>query len=87
MAGPLADIFFAIAVLATAVAHWFILRSTVRGMRAGGASRRGVWEWVWAFLPALSLVVLFAFTWRAMHPNTITLHLPPGRTPVGVRSS
>jgi heme/copper-type cytochrome/quinol oxidase subunit 2 len=87
MAGPLADAFFVIAVLATVVAHWFILRSTVRGMRIGGSARRGVWEWVWAFLPAISLVVLFAFTWRAMHPSTITLRLPSDRPPVGVRSS
>jgi hypothetical protein len=86
MAGPLADLFFFAAVLATAVSHWFILRSTVRGMRAGGAAR-GAWEWVWAFLPALALVVLFAFTWRAMHPASLTFRLPGDRPPVGVRSS
>lgn len=85
MAGPLADLFFVVAVLATVVAHWFILRSTVRGMRAGGAAR-GAWEWVWAFLPALSLVVLFAFTWRTMHPTSLTFRLPANGPPVGVRS-
>lgn len=87
MAGPLADIFFAVAVLATVVAHWFILRSTLRGMRAGGAERRGVWEWIWAGLPALALVVLFVFTWRTMHPDSITFRLPADRPPAGMRSS
>lgn len=85
MAGPLADLFFGAAVLATVVAHWFILRSTVRGMRSGTAAR-GAWEWVWAFLPALSLVVLFAFTWRTMHPTSLTIQLPANGPPVGVRS-
>jgi hypothetical protein len=38
VSGPLATAFFWIAVVATAVAHAFILRSTIRGMREGAAS-------------------------------------------------
>jgi heme/copper-type cytochrome/quinol oxidase subunit 2 len=84
MAGPLADIFFWLAVLATAVAHVFILRSTYRGARASSPRHTGAWEWVWALLPAAGLVVLFAFTWRAMHPGSLTLIWPGDRPPTGV---
>ena len=86
MAGPLADAFFRRGRRARRSQHWFILRSTVRGMRAAARRRRARVEWVWAFLPALALVVLFAFTWRTMHPDSLTFRLPDGR-PAGVRSS
>lgn len=87
MAGPLADIFFWIAVAATAVAHYFILRSTIRGMRADAARQRRIWEWTWAVLPALSLAALFVWTWHTMHPDSITLLLPANRlAPGGVTS-
>jgi heme/copper-type cytochrome/quinol oxidase subunit 2 len=87
MAGPLADIFFWVAVAATAIAHYFILRSTIRGMRADTVRRRSFWEWTWAVLPALSLVVLFVWTWHAMHPESMTFFLPATRVPPGGVSS
>jgi hypothetical protein len=74
---------FWILVAATAVAHVFILRSTVRGMRAGDPRARGAWEWIWAFLPAAALVVLFVWTWHVMHPETISVTLPEHRLPPG----
>jgi len=81
MAGPLALGFFWLAVALIAVSHVFILRSTVRAMRSTpvGSSARGVWEWVWAFLPALSLVVLLWFTWQALNPTTFQVTLPADR--------
>jgi heme/copper-type cytochrome/quinol oxidase subunit 2 len=82
MAGPLADALFWIAVVATAIAHAFILRSTIRGMRAAGAGR-SFWEWTWAVLPAISLVILFLFTWRAMHPGSMNFLFPGNRIPIG----
>jgi heme/copper-type cytochrome/quinol oxidase subunit 2 len=81
MAGPLADIAFWIAVMATAVAHAFILRSTLRSARVAGANR--VWERVWAVLPALGVALLFVFTWRAMHPGSLTILMPANRVPPG----
>ncbi|HYV99508.1 MAG TPA: hypothetical protein VE967_18770 [Gemmatimonadaceae bacterium] len=82
MSGPLADIFFFVAVAAVLVAHGFILRSTIRGMRADARSRRFS-EWVWAFLPALSLLALFVWTWRTMHPDSLHFILPGNRLPPG----
>ena len=87
MAGPLADIFFAIAVLATIIAHGYILRSTIRGMRLGQRGARGAWEWVWAFLPAVALAVLFVFTWSTMHPSSITIRVPANRPVQGIGPS
>lgn len=83
MAGPIADSLFWLLVVATAVAQVFILRSTIRGMRAADARARGFWEWVWALLPAASLVVLFVWTWQTMHPETISVTLPEQRLPPG----
>jgi len=77
VAGPLADTLFWIAVAAMIVAHWFVFRSTVRGMRAGGRRARGFWEWVWALLPTFALALLLIFTWREMHPGAMTFELPP----------
>jgi heme/copper-type cytochrome/quinol oxidase subunit 2 len=68
MPSPYSDILFWTAVAATAVAQIFILRSTARGMRGPAARGRAGLEWMWAMLPAVSLVVLFVWTWRTMHP-------------------
>ncbi len=78
MAGPLALAFFWVAVVLVGVSHAFILRSTLRAMRlasAGGASR-GIWEWVWAVLPALCVALLLWATWRTMNPTTFQVTLP-----------
>lgn len=80
MAGPLADILFFAAVLAAVVAHGFILRSTARALRAS-AGPISYMEWVWAVLPAIAVAVLFVFTWRAMHPSTLTFTVPTGGPP------
>ena len=86
MAGPLADALFWIAVVATAIAHGYILRSTSRGMRTAGTAR-SFWEWTWAILPAISLLVLFLFTWRAMHPDSMSFLFPANRAPFGALST
>jgi heme/copper-type cytochrome/quinol oxidase subunit 2 len=68
MAAPYSDILFLAAVVAIAIAQIFIFRSTARGIRtAVGRGRVGL-EWMWAILPAVSLVILFVWTWRTMHP-------------------
>lgn len=82
MAGPFADTLFVILVVATTIAHAFVLRSTVRGMRADPRAR-GVWEWIWALLPAAALAVLFVWTWAEMHPGSISITLPADRLPPG----
>jgi hypothetical protein len=78
----LADAVFWIAVVACVVAQAAILRSVLAAKAperasfpglAGGplpvvrASPRAV-EIFWAVLPAVALVALLAFTWRALHP-------------------
>jgi len=78
MAGPFALAFFWLAAISTVVANLFIIRGTVRAMRRApvGSAGRGFWEWVWVFLPALCLVLLFWATWQAMHPTTFSVTLP-----------
>ena len=83
MAGPLADALFWIAVAATAMAHARIFRSTLRGMRSAPATVRPFWEWTWAVLPALSLVVLLVWTWRTMHPASFSFEVPDTHGPPG----
>lgn len=64
-----ADILFWAAVVAVAVAQFFILRSTVRGMRTTTRPGSPFWEWTWAILPAFALVALFVWTFRTIHPE------------------
>ncbi len=75
MATQLAEILFAVIALAIAVSQAFILRSTARGMRHAGAAgmsgRHVAREWTYAIVPALALVALLVFSWRAMHPDVI----------------
>jgi hypothetical protein len=52
-------------------------------MRAADPRARGFWEWVWALLPAVGLVILFVWTWNVMHPDTINATLPEQRLPPG----
>lgn len=79
MAGPLASALFWVAAVAALVAHLFILRSTVRGIRALPAGSHTGWEWAWAVLPLMALLVLLVATWVEMHPSTLTFPLPAGR--------
>jgi heme/copper-type cytochrome/quinol oxidase subunit 2 len=71
-----ADGLFWLSVACCLIAQLFIIRS-VRGARyvpapASGLPRRhGMLEMIWAVLPAVGLVVLLVFTWRA-------IHAPPG---------
>jgi heme/copper-type cytochrome/quinol oxidase subunit 2 len=69
MSAPFSDILFWTAIIAVVIAQIFILRSTARGMRGPAARGRTALEWMWAILPAISLVVLFVWTWRTMHPS------------------
>ena len=62
---------FWLSVACCAVAQIFIIRSVQQGRTrveapvVASRSRYGV-ELAWAILPGLALVVLFAFTWRAV---------------------
>ncbi len=73
MAGAFADALFCTAATAVAVMQWLILRSTWRGMHRGIARGNTVREWIFAIGPAVALAVLLVFTWRAMHPATISV--------------
>ena len=71
----LTDGLFWLAVACCAIAQFFIIRS-IRGTRhvpeptAGVPRSRDALELFWAVLPAIGLIVLFLFTWRAIHPDT-----------------
>jgi heme/copper-type cytochrome/quinol oxidase subunit 2 len=85
LASP-ADAIFWIAVACCSVAQAAIIRSvlisqsrTVAGVASAASevaspasSGRRVAELAWAVLPGVALVVLFLFTWRAMHDIHIT---------------
>ena len=80
MATQLADILFVLIATAIAVSQVVILRSTARGMRhaaghADAGRNRGTahaaLEWSYAIVPAVGLVFLLLFTWRAMHPAAV----------------
>jgi heme/copper-type cytochrome/quinol oxidase subunit 2 len=63
---------FWLAALSSAAAQLMILRSavsTTRQTSMGGSwpTLRRALEIAWAGLPGVALVVLFLFTWRAMH--------------------
>jgi hypothetical protein len=66
MPAPYAEMLFWTAAVATGAAQVLILRSTFRVLRNAERTSRRAWEWVWAVLPAASLVVLFAWTWQTM---------------------
>ena len=71
MASRFLDIIFFVAVTAIVAAQVVILRSTRRGMRHAGITRGLGLEWTFALLPALTLILLLAASWRAMHATTI----------------
>lgn len=76
MATKLADILFVIIAVAIAMSQWFILRSTARGMRHEGTQRATAGpalEWTYAIVPAVALVFLLLFSWRAMHPAAVNV--------------
>jgi len=72
-------------VACCAVAQVFIIRS-VRGARyvpeptATVPHSRNAVEMLWAVLPAVGLIVLLAFTWRAIQSTSAARN--PGVTPV-----
>lgn len=80
MATQFAEILFVIIAVTIAVSQWLILRSTGRGMRHKEAQpsdgvQRGsagqALEWTYAIVPAAVLVLVLAFSWRAMHPTSV----------------
>lgn len=79
-----ADGLFWMSVACCAFAQYCILRS-VGGHRHAPTSmatlprQRGASEMVWAAVPAVGLIVLLIFTWRAMHPRPET---GASRTPI-----
>lgn len=68
------DGLFWLSAVCCAIAQVFIIRS-IRGTRhvpepsAHVPRSRDAVELVWAVLPAAGLIVLFLFTWRAIHPS------------------
>jgi heme/copper-type cytochrome/quinol oxidase subunit 2 len=93
VATQLGTILFFVIAAAIVVAQLFILRSTARGMRyaapaadgaRASASRNSSLEWAYAVVPAIALVVLLIFSWRAMHPSTMQLQgVVPGAPETG----
>ena len=73
MATTLADITFTVAVLLIVVAQGFIFRSTLRGMRNANVTGERFREWVYAVLPAITLVILLVVTWRTMHDGIVRI--------------
>jgi heme/copper-type cytochrome/quinol oxidase subunit 2 len=78
-----ADAIFWVAVACCVVAQVAIIRSAVisparptdSSTPTTGARRTG--EIAWAVLPGLALVVLFFYTWNAIHPAVVqTIGLP-----------
>jgi heme/copper-type cytochrome/quinol oxidase subunit 2 len=81
MPSALADAIFWVSVVICAVAQGAILRSVFGASAeaapaapAGVPRPRRVVEIVWAIVPAIALAVLFAFTWRAIHPVSGAAH-------------
>lgn len=75
-----ADGLFWMSVACCAFAQYCILRS-VGGARHAPTStatlprQRGSMEMVWAIVPALGLMLLLVFTWRAIHPRPVLADL------------
>lgn len=77
MPSPVLTVLFWLAVLAAVVAQGMILRSTVRAWRAGGAPVPAS-ERVFAFGPAVVLVVVLWLSWReATRPPIIEVQFDP----------
>lgn len=93
MATPLAKLIFYVVAAAILVAQLFILRSTARAMRYAApapdgtrpvAPRNTALEWAYAIVPAIALVALLLFAWRAMHPGTMEVRgVVPGAPETG----
>jgi len=87
-----ADAIFWIAVACCSVAQLAIIRSVIISQSRSAAaassdvaaprspSRRAA-ELAWAVLPGIALIVLFLFTWRAMHEFHITAQVMAGVRP------
>lgn len=72
MPSRLADAVFWAAVACCAIAQLLITRSTIRSTPARPAAGNRASELTWVMLPALALGILFALTWREMHPRIPT---------------
>lgn len=79
MPTTLAEFLFGAAAAVIAVAQFFILRSTRRGMKIGPPGSGSLLEWTFALLPALCLAGLLFWTWHAMHAGTFNFNakIPP----------
>ena len=81
-----ADAIFWIAVACCTVAQLAIIRSAIVSpatpARAGhsdstdshapASSARRASEIAWAILPGIALIILFCYTWNAIHPDVVT---------------
>lgn len=89
MSAAILDLLFWLAVLACAVAQFFIIRAVFKpapifGTQAVGDESAAIprgnlpaaprWlEVVWAVLPAFFLALAFAMAWQLMHPTQLML--------------
>lgn len=66
------------------VSQIMILRSTVRAMRGAASerARRGI-EWAYAVVPAVVLVVVLFFSWRAAQEHAQRLDMEARANQVG----
>ena len=77
MSFSLADAIFWTAVACCSVAQLAIIRSVIISparvdeTAESASTGRRVAEITWAVLPGIALVVLFVFTWRAMHAASL----------------
>jgi heme/copper-type cytochrome/quinol oxidase subunit 2 len=75
----IADAIFWIAVACCVIAQLAIIRSAVvsparpSGSHAPTSAGRRAAEIAWAVLPGVALVVLFFYTWNAIHPSTVQI--------------
>jgi heme/copper-type cytochrome/quinol oxidase subunit 2 len=75
----IADAVFWIAVALCVIAQLAIIRSAIvsparpSDSSAPTSSARRAAEIAWAVLPGVALVVLFFYTWNAIHPSTIPI--------------
>ncbi|MCC7004067.1 MAG: hypothetical protein IT357_18075 [Gemmatimonadaceae bacterium] len=83
MPGPLLAVVFWSAVLAVVFSQVMILRSSARVLKAAVPKNSAI-EWVFAVGPAIALVFVLVFSWRAaMRPPSVEMQMMP--TPGEIR--
>jgi len=81
MSPAFAEVVFWVAAASCAIAQIALLLSAIRSPMAGSPDNpvlmpRRSKEIAWTVVPAIALALLFASTWRAMHPPTMMNEMP-----------